>query len=376
MTDLADWIRLTETNGVGRVAAFNLLHAFEHPSRIFKASYLELTAHVSPKQARALLTPPSDNTQTLIQKTLDWASRSGNHIIALGATHYPHNLVHIPDPPTLLYAKGDVTLLKNTTIAVVGSRNATGQGLINAQQFAASLSQTGITISSGLALGIDAAAHLGGLEGIGKTVAVIGTGADIVYPARNRDLAHRIAQEGCIVSEYPLGTPAIAANFPRRNRLISGLAQGVLVIEAAAQSGSLITARMALEQGRDVFAIPGSIHSPLAKGCHLLIKQGAKLVETAQDILQELRPSSHHTDEVTNIDAKEIDNSINNGRAISVNTASILNAMGFEPIHPDVLIERCNIDSGELSSELLMLELEGHIEMLAGGTIRQLKQNK
>ena len=353
-----------------------MLHAFEHPSRIFKASYLELTAHVSPKQARALLTPPSDNTQTLIQKTLDWASRSGNHIIALGATHYPHNLVHIPDPPTLLYAKGDVTLLKNTTIAVVGSRNATGQGLINAQQFAASLSQSGITISSGLALGIDAAAHLGGLEGIGKTVAVIGTGADIVYPARNRDLAHRIAQEGCIVSEYPLGTPAIAANFPRRNRLISGLAQGVLVIEAAAQSGSLITARMALEQGRDVFAIPGSIHSPLAKGCHLLIKQGAKLVETAQDILQELRPSSHHTDEVTNIDAKEIDNSINNGRAISVNTASILNAMGFEPIHPDVLIERCNIDSGELSSELLMLELEGHIEMLAGGTIRQLKQNK
>ena len=238
------------------------------------------------------------------------------------------------------------------------------------------MSQSGITISSGLALGIDAAAHLGGLEGIGKTVAVIGTGADIVYPARNRDLAHRIAQEGCIVSEYPLGTPAIAANFPRRNRLISGLAQGVLVIEAAAQSGSLITARMALEQGRDVFAIPGSIHSPLAKGCHLLIKQGAKLVETAQDILQELRPSSHHTDEVTNIDAKEIDNSINNGRAISVNTASILNAMGFEPIHPDVLIERCNIDSGELSSELLMLELEGHIEMLAGGTIRQLKQNK
>ncbi len=205
-------------------------------------------------------------------------------------------LLDIPDPPLLIYAKGRIELLSRLSLAVVGSRNATVQGVANAEKFAEALSAAGLSTVSGLALGIDSAAHRGSLAhysrnaGSGSTIAVIGTGIDTVYPARNRDLAHQIAVDGCIVSEYALGTPAIPANFPRRNRIISGLARGTLVVEAAAQSGSLITARQAAEQGREVFAIPGSIHSPLSKGCHQLIRQGAKLVESAQDILAELAP--------------------------------------------------------------------------------------
>jgi DNA processing protein len=210
-----------------------------------------------------------------------------------------------------------------------------------------------------MALGIDTAAHEGGLRGAGSTVAVIGTGADIVYPARNRSLAHRIAENGCIISEYPLGTPAIPSNFPRRNRLISGLARGVLVVEAAAQSGSLITARMAGEQGRDVFAIPGSIHSPLAKGCHLLIKQGAKLVESAQDILEEITyqtPASAAPEP----------------RVAPAHSSPILDAMGFDPVDLDTLAMRCDFDIATLHAELLTLELEGVVETLPGGVVRRL----
>lgn len=214
--------------------------------------------------------------------------QEGNRILTLGDAAYPPALLDIPDPPLMLYAKGRIELLARSALAVAGSRNATALGRANAERFSEALSKTGLAIASGLALGIDAAAHEGGLRGAGSTIAVIGTGADIIYPTRNRGLAQRIASEGCIVSEYVLGTPAMAANFPRRNRIISSLARGVLVIEAAAQSGSLITARVAAEQGRDVFAILGSLHSPLAKGCHHLIKQGAKLVESAHDVFKEL----------------------------------------------------------------------------------------
>jgi len=227
-----------------------------------------------------------------------------------------------------------------------------------------------LTIVSGMALGIDAAAHTGALEGSGSTIAVIGTGADKVYPARNRDLAHQIAANGCIVSEYALGTPAIASNFPRRNRLISGLSQGVLVIEAAAQSGSLITARMAAEQGRDVFAIPGSIHSPLAKGCHQLIKQGAKLVETAQDILLELRQDN--AVQAHQHIAADTANVIPSATISASHSEGLLTQMGYDPVHPDELALRCNIPSGVLSEKLLLLELDGHIEIIPGGLYRRL----
>jgi DNA processing protein len=316
---------------------------------------------VSERIAQALLAAPSDDARAQINKTLEWAAQPGNHVLTLADAGYPKTLLDIADPPCILYAKGRLELLSHPALAVVGSRNATAQGISNAQKFSASLSQAGLCIVSGMALGIDTAAHQGGLHGAGSTVAVIGTGADIVYPARNRSLAHQIAEGGCIVSEYALGTPAIASNFPRRNRIISGLAQGVLVIEAAAQSGSLITARMAAEQGREVFAIPGSIHSPLSKGCHLLIKQGAKLVESAQDVLEELK--HHAAPQPSRTDTS----------AIGTGPVSrVLTAMGYDPVDPDTLAARCGLEISALHAELLTLELDGHIETLPGGIVRRL----
>ena len=283
--DFAAWIRLEQTSGVGPETARKLLGQFGLPANIFSASFSSLQKIVSERIAHALLAPSSDQTRLLIETTLAWAEQPDNHILTLADSAYSKVLLEISDPPLMLYAKGRIELLSNTALAIVGSRNATAQGISNAEKFSEVMSEAGLTIVSGMALGIDTAAHQGSLRcahknTAGSTIAVIGTGADIVYPARNRALAHQIAEAGCIVSEYPLGMPAIAANFPRRNRIISGLARGVLVVEAAAQSGSLITARMALDQGREVFAIPGSIHSPLSKGCHQLIKQGAKLVES------------------------------------------------------------------------------------------------
>lgn len=366
MSEIASWIRLTSTEGVGGETARKLLNAFGLPDQIFSASYRELKQVVSERQTQALLAAPTEKTLALIERTHAWCAEKNNFFITLADHRYPSQLLEIPDPPLVLYVKGRIELLTNTSIAVVGSRNATAQGMSNARQFSNSLSLSGLTVISGMATGIDTAAHLGALEcsdfGLGSTVAVIGTGADIVYPSRNRDLAHQIAERGCIVSEYLLGTPAVASNFPRRNRIISGLSQGVLVIEAATQSGSLITARMAIEQGRDVFAIPGSIHSPLAKGCHLLIKQGAKLVETAEDILLELR-LEHRKHSI-----KKTDTSPTTSHRDSV----LLDAMGYDPIHPDVLAQRCTIESGELIAKLLMLELEGQVEVIAGGLYRRL----
>lgn len=361
--EIHSWIRLTATEGVGSETARKLLSAFGLPEQIFSTSFTALRRVVSERQANALLASPSETTLALIERTQAWCTEPNNFFIPLGDERYPTQLLEIPDPPCTLYVKGRIELLSNTSIAVVGSRHATTQGVLNAEQFSTSLSQAGLTVTSGLALGIDTAAHSGALEYAGSTIAVIGTGADIVYPARNRDLAHRIAKEGCIVSEYLLGTPAIASNFPRRNRLISGLARGVLIVEAALQSGSLITARMATEQGREVFAIPGSIHSPLAKGCHALIKQGAKLVETADDILSELPGLQSPT---------SLPKTSKPPTSASAIHSTILTQMGYDPIHPDLLAERCAIASGELSAQLLILELEGQVEVIAGGLYRRL----
>lgn len=359
--ELSLWIRLQQTPGVGTETARKLLRAFGLPANIFSADMAALQKAVSERVAQALLTAPSDNTRALIDKTLEWAAHPGNHVLTLADAGYPKTLLDISDPPCILYAKGRLELLSRPALAVVGSRNATAQGISNAQKFSESLSHAGLCIVSGMALGIDTAAHQGGLCGAGSTVAVIGTGADIIYPARNRALAHQIADSGCIVSEYALGTPALAANFPRRNRIISGLAQGVLVIEAAAQSGSLITARMAAEQGREVFAIPGSIHSPLAKGCHLLIKQGAKLVESAQDVLEELRHHAMPQSSRTNTSATEAGPG-----------SRVLAIMGYDPVDLDTLVARCGLDISTLHTELLTLELDGHIETLPGGKVRRL----
>jgi DNA processing protein len=362
-SDLADWIRLDSTQGVGPATARTLLAHFGLPAAIFAAELPALRQVVPEAVARALLSPPSSSLLALIDRTLTWLDEPGNAALTLADADYPPSLLSITDPPLLLYAKGRIDLLKSRpALAIVGSRNATRQGRLNAECFAESFGQSGWTVVSGMALGIDTAAHEGSLRAAdavqaGSTIAVIGTGVDIVYPARNRTLAHQIAEQGCLLSEYVLGTPAIAANFPRRNRLISGLSRGVLVVEAAEQSGSLITARTALEQGREVFAIPGSIHSPLAKGCHQLIKQGAKLVESAQDVLEEFgawaKPVAK--EEVSRA-SSEFD--------------TVLTAMGFDPVHIDVLAASLRIDMAKLSSQLLHMELAGTIEMMPGGDIQ------
>lgn len=358
-----DWLRLEQTAGVGLDTARKLLAAFGLPAHIFQASHTALTRVVSERVALALLNPDTAALEIQAERTRAWCQQAGNHVLTLVDPEYPLSLLEIPDPPILIYVKGRLELLSAPSIAVVGSRNATAQGLSHAEKFSEALSHAGLTISSGLAAGIDAAAHQGGLRGKASTIAVIGTGADIVYPARNRNLAHLIANEGCIVSEYALGMPALAANFPRRNRLISGLAKGVLVIEAAAQSGSLITARMAAEQGRDVFAIPGSIHSPLAKGCHQLIKQGAKLVDSAQDILDELQvlPMMSSTPFPQTAAMAEL-----------VTKDVLLLAIGFDPIHIDTLLAKTAYDIGSLTAQLLERELAGQIESLHGGMYRRL----
>lgn len=373
MAELTDWLRLEQTVGVGPETARRLLAVFGLPHNIFAASFSALQKIVSERVAYALLAPLPAATQVLIERTQVWLEQPGNQLFTLADNGYPQSLLTINDPPIIVYVKGRAALLERPSLAIVGSRNATVQGIANAECFAEVLSQRGLTIISGMALGIDAAAHQGGLRGMagsaaaGSTVAVIGTGADIVYPARNRSLAHHIAEAGCLISEYPLGMPGLAAHFPRRNRIISGLARGVLVVEAAARSGSLITARMAAEQGREVFAIPGSIHSPLSKGCHQLIKQGAKLVESAQDIWEELR-----VDTVVQATERPIGTQVSLVAELGSAKQQLLSALGFDPVHFDELAVRSGGDVVALQAQLLELELEGLVEVLPGGIYRRL----
>lgn len=360
--DVTGWLRLQCAPGVGPVAARRLLSRFGLPADIFCAAHADLLEVVPAATARALLGPLPAACARQAEATLAWLAQAGNALLTLADPAYPRQLLDIPDPPLLLYLKGRPELLSRPALAVVGSRNGSAQGQANAGRFAQALSEAGLTIVSGLALGIDAAAHHGGLRGPGSSVAVIGTGADLVYPRSNRSLAQLLAERGCIVSEYALGVPALAANFPRRNRLISGLARGVLVVEAAARSGSLITARMAGEQGRDVFAIPGSIHSPLAKGCHALIKQGAKLVESAEDVLQELawlapQPAAAPAP-----------------AAAQPGPAALLAALGHDPVDADALAARTGLDGADLLGQLLVLELAGLVERLPGGLFQRLSR--
>jgi DNA processing protein len=361
---LAAWLRLERTSGVGPRGALALLGAFGSLDAIFAADLAALCAHVSPAQARAILQPASLDTARLVEATLRWLDAPGRHVLALGEPGYPALLANIPDPPLLLYINGCVELLATPGLAIVGSRNASTQGKANAQAFAEALSGAGLCIVSGLALGIDTAAHEGALRGQGRTIAVIGTGPDLVYPARNRALSERIAREGCIVSEYPVGTPPLPSNFPKRNRIISGLAAGVLVVEAAAQSGSLITARQAAEQGRDVFAIPGSIHAALSKGCHILIREGAKLVDGAADVLEAMALSPLARPACACPSAQ--------AQAQSAGDAALLAALGHDPVEPDALLATLGCTPGELGTRLLLLELAGMVERLPGGMFQRL----
>jgi DNA processing protein len=367
---LAAWMRLERTHGVGPRTAPALLAAFGSPDAIFAAGHDALAAHLSPAQARAILQPASADTLRLVDATLRWRDQPGHTVLALGQPGYPDLLAAIPDPPLLLYIKGSPDLLAGPALAIVGSRNASTQGKANALAFAEALSRAGLAIVSGLALGVDAAAHEGALKGPGSTVAVIGTGPDLVYPARNRALCERIAAAGCIVSEYPVGTPPLPGNFPKRNRIISGLAAGVLVVEAAAQSGSLITARQAAEQGRDVFAIPGSIHAALSKGCHLLIREGAKLVDGAGDVLEAMAwsPLAGRRPLPRLAVAAEAESAA----VSSAEEDSLLAALGHDPVDADTLLALVGGTPGELSTRLLLLELAGTVERLPGGQFQRI----
>ena len=365
MTDttagLAAWLRLALVPGIGPESQRALLTAFGLPEAVFASGPRAVAGVIGDQPAATLF--ESDNTAA-IDIALNWAEAPGNAIVTLADAEYPAALLQTADPPCLLYVKGRLELLSKPSIAIVGSRNATAQGLANAEAFARSLSAGGLAIVSGLALGIDAAAHRGGLDGGGGTVAFIGTGADRIYPARNAALARRIAEEGAIVSEFPLGMPPLQHNFPKRNRLIAGVARGVIVVEAAQKSGSLITARLAGEIGREVFAIPGSIHSPLSKGCHQLIKQGAKLVDDAKDILDELS-WGRRPDPVVAAEAVP-------EPELPEGDAAVLKAMGFDPVDTDVLCTRSKLTPEVLFDILLSLELEGRVARLPGGRFQRL----
>jgi DNA processing protein len=351
------WLRLTLITGLGGASVRKLLSAFGSPQQVLDAGIANLRHHVVPDLAAAIA---DGGNAEAARSTLTWLSEPGNSIVALGDADFPQLLLQIPDPPPLLYVKGDCALLNRFALAIVGSRNATAQGIANAEEFAHSLSDAGITVVSGLALGVDAAAHRGGLAGAASSIAVVGTGLDIVYPARNRALAHALAERGALISEFPLGAPALASNFPRRNRVISGISRGCLVVEAALQSGSLITARLANEQGREVFALPGSIHSPLAKGCHRLIKQGAKLVDNANDILEEFDFAR------VSADTKS---------AATPNTAAVhlLETIGHDPCGLDALSVRAGLSADAAAALLLELELSGLIEKLPGNIYQRIR---
>lgn len=366
--ELGAWLRLALTPGLGNTASRKLLAAFGSAQAIFEQPPGTLRQLGSDKLADALQTVP-DALGAQLKTTLEWLQAGDNRqVVTLGDPCYPAALLDIEDPPSMLYMLGALgtraqSAIKNRAIclAMVGSRNPTPQGESNARQFAKVFGAADLCVVSGLALGVDGAAHDGALLGGGTTIAVVGTGLDRVYPKKHLDLAHRIAQDGLIISEFPLGTPPLTANFPKRNRLISGLSQGTLVVEATLKSGSLITARLAAEQGKDVFAIPGSIHSPQSRGCHALIKQGAKLVESAQDVLEELRLPHAAANANAAPDGDD-----------EPEEAPLLSAMGFEPVSLDALQARTGLPTSELQGLLLELELADAVARLPGGLFQRM----
>ncbi|MFO1371119.1 MAG: DNA-processing protein DprA [Candidatus Competibacteraceae bacterium] len=356
---------LLRAPGVGPARFARLLGHFGSAAAVFAGDHAEWVQMGLPDTALDYLRQPDWRR---VKQDLAWLERPGNHLLTLDDSRYPPLLRQIPYPPPLLFVHGNPHCLRAPQLAIVGTRNPTPLGRETAHSFAAHLAGAGLVITSGLAFGIDAAAHQGALTG-GQTIAVMGTSLDRVYPAKHRELAHAIAENGALVSELPTGTPALAENFPRRNRLISGLTLGVLVVEAAARSGSLITARMATEQGREVFAIPGSIHNPLAKGCHTLIRQGAKLVETATDILEELGALAAVTLNTPDVAAAAPAATA----ALDDEYRQLLAAMGDESVGIDLLVERCGLTAEVVSSMLLILELEGYVTAVPGGLYGRLK---
>jgi DNA processing protein len=367
--DCVYWLRMHEIQGLGRQTTYQLLKAFGSAEAIFAASHANLRKVVSDDIANQI---KAETVSDQIKITLEWLAEPNNHLITLADEDYPRLLLEIPDPPPILFAKGQLSCLQQPSIAIVGSRNPTAQGEKNAHDFAMLLAEFGFTIVSGLAIGIDAAAHRGALASNGKTIAVVGTGLDIVYPAKHRELAHEIIKQGLLISEFSLGTPSLPQNFVQRNRVISGLSMGCLVVEASLQSGSLITAKFATEQDRDVFAIPGSIHSPQSKGCHQLIKQGAKLVDAVQDIVHELK--SEHFVSLAAMPLKKnfIPAKNTSPEEIPHADKALLDLMSFEPVTVEYLLQHSGLTSDTLSSILISLELDNKIASMPGGRYQRI----
>jgi DNA processing protein len=342
---------------MGPIARRDLVERFGSPQGVLQGSADELRDFAGPAIAAALARGADEK---LLERTERWLEVPGRAIVTVSDATYPAMLRQIADPPTILYAEGNTGLLQGPCLAIVGARNCSAGGALDAHDFARALSEAGICIVSGLAMGIDAAAHAGALAGPAASIAVMGTGPDVCYPPRNAAIAALLHERGCVVTEFPLGTQPLRGNFPRRNRIISGLARGVLVVEANRQSGSLLTARSALEQDREVFALPGSIHSPLAKGCHLLIKEGAKLVEDIDDILVELgfAPSgSSHPKE-----------------ARDAACDPLMRAIEFDPLSPDQIARRTGLDMASIGARLARLLLDGEIEAVPGGRFQRAGQ--
>ena len=375
---LRDWLALTHVSKLGPIRIHSLLEIFDNPAAILSAGISGWQqAGLSDKMIQHLSAPDWDK----VDADLKWAEQDNASILTLDDDRYPSLLKNIPDAPPVLYILGQAEILQLPQIAIVGSRNPTHAGKDIAHDFSAYLTSMGMSVTSGMALGIDAAAHQGALDsmknnpaGHGFTIAVTGTGLDRVYPAKNCELAHKIAENGVLISEYAPGTPPLPGNFPRRNRIISGLSMGVLVVEAALQSGSLITARLATEQGREVFAVPGSIHHPLAKGCHALIRQGAKLVETAEHILEELGGFVSMLDEPTeksgSIEQKSVqkhETESNSELNVDDEYKQVLKCVDFEPTSVDKVVERSGLTADAVCSMLLVLELQGYVTALSGG---------
>ncbi|TNG01809.1 MAG: DNA-protecting protein DprA [Gammaproteobacteria bacterium] len=358
------WLQLILTPGLGAVRINRLLKQFADPQAILAADPTELAhAGVKAEQIKSLHSPD----ESRIDAAQTWLDASHlHHILTIHDTDYPGLLKSTENPPPLLFVNGDRGVLAKLQLAIVGSRNPSANGLETAHDFAGFLAKADLVITSGMALGIDAASHYGALDAGGQTIAVAGTGLDRVYPARHRELAHRIAENGALISEFPPGTRPLPQNFPQRNRIISGLSLGVLVVEAAKKSGSLITAYKALEQSREVFAIPGSIHNPLARGCHQLIREGAKLVETGQDVLEELAPLARLAMDMghSSSSEKKQDTDVS---TVNDEHKHVLEAMGYDPVSIDSLVERTGLTAAELSSILLILELNGQVMIQPGG---------
>ncbi|MCF6355752.1 MAG: DNA-processing protein DprA [Candidatus Polarisedimenticolaceae bacterium] len=359
----ACWLALLRTPGLGSRGIGQLLEQVSEISTLFEATpHIPENLTLKPKVREQLRRPD----WSLVEQDLAWLEQPDNHLVTLQDPEYPTLLRETADPPAALFVHGDPALLASPQIAMVGSRNPSVSGKSTAKEFARYLAGAGITITSGLAIGIDGASHQGALAAHGTTIAVMGTGLDRVYPASHHGLAKQIVQQGgALVTEFPPGTPARAGHFPRRNRIISGLSLGVLVVEAALRSGSLITARQATEQGREVFAIPGSIHNPLARGCHAIIRQGAKLVETAQDIVEELGPLLHTL--IPNEEPGTQTSAPENRFEMDVEYCQLLESIGYDPLPINEIIAQSGLTAEAVSSMLLLLELEGYVSSAPGG---------